>query len=72
MHNSPSRLGGEYSHETVKVKVPEVGDDRVTVTLNTPNGEVTVWAKHVAGCDGFHSTLSAGCCKATVKTRRGV
>lgn len=57
MENSPSRLRVDYSHETVKVEVPEAADERVTVTVNTPDGEVTVRAKHVVGCDGAHSVV---------------
>lgn len=57
MINSPSRLRVDYSHETVKVEVPEAADERTTVTLNTPDGEVTVRAKYVVGCDGAHSVV---------------
>ena len=57
MHNSPSRLQVDYSHETLKVEVPEGADERVAVTLNTPKGKKTVRARYVVGCDGAHSVV---------------
>ncbi|GHB12903.1 FAD-dependent monooxygenase [Modicisalibacter luteus] len=57
MYNSPSRLQVDYSHETLKVEVPGAPHERVSVTLNTPNGEKTVRAKYVVGCDGAHSVV---------------
>ncbi|PWV70003.1 FAD-dependent monooxygenase [Halomonas sp. A11-A] len=47
MHDSPSRLKVDYGHETLKVEVPENPDERVTVTLKTPEGEKTVRARYV-------------------------
>ncbi|SFI16461.1 FAD-dependent monooxygenase [Modicisalibacter xianhensis] len=57
MYHSSSRLQVDYCHETLKVEVPEAADERVSVTLNTPNGEKTVRAKYVVGCDGAHSVV---------------
>nr|WP_300313734.1 FAD-dependent monooxygenase [Halomonas sp.] len=57
MLNSSSRLQVDYSHEALKVDVPEAADERVNVTLNTPDGKKTVRAKYVVGCDGAHSIV---------------
>ena len=65
MHNSPSRLGVDYGHETLEVKVPENPDERVTVRVKTAEGgrRVSVrstWSAATART-AWCATPSAGC-----------
>lgn len=57
MHGSSSRLRVDYSHEAVALQPAKSDDEPVVVTVRTPEGDKTVKAKYVVGCDGAHSII---------------